>query len=241
MVRAGDPDIGNADWLDQPIEPYRVDLELTDKDEIRAGNTHLRILHTPGHSAGHISLYEPQEKILIAGDLFHRNDVGWLDTVREGESAIRRSLESLDRLAAFEIQKAYSGHGPEIGDPAKAIDSARSRLEKWLQNPEKAFWHACKRIFAFTLIMKDGLPEEEIGPYLLNCGWIKDFSESFGAEPESFVRDLTDEMTRSGGAVWKDEKLVASAPYRKPPADWAWVMPRDWPVRQSTNLRGNHE
>ncbi|HGE5780202.1 MULTISPECIES: MBL fold metallo-hydrolase [Bacillus] len=32
-------------------------------------------MYTPGHTLGHISLYEPVEEILICGDLFHKNDI----------------------------------------------------------------------------------------------------------------------------------------------------------------------
>lgn len=213
------------------MESYVIDTKLSDNDEIHSGSKTLKVLHTPGHTLGHISLYEPEEEILIAGDLFHNNDIGWLNIFREGVSSIQRSLESLDRLSKLQIKKAYSGHGPQIENPSAAIDSARSRFEKWLRTPEKISWHAMKRIFAFTLIMKDGLAKEEINNYLLNCGWFQDFARySFQLQPEEFIQVLLDEMIRSRAASWHNNRLIATTPYQAPPTEWKNknIMPKDW-------------
>ncbi|AZU60286.1 MBL fold metallo-hydrolase [Neobacillus mesonae] len=231
LINSCDPESCNAEWLDQPVEPYRVDIKLSDNDEIYTGSRTLKVLHTPGHTLGHISLYEPEEEILICGDLFHKNDVGWLNIFREGVASIQRSMESLNRLSQLRIRQAYSGHGPQIDYPLAAIDAARKRFEKWLKAPEKISWHACKRIFAFTLIMKNGLPKEEIDKYLLKCGWFLDFSRyAFQLQPEEFIQVLVDEMIRSGAANWHNNHLIATAPYVAPQKEWMDknIKPKDW-------------
>ncbi|MCG7345407.1 MBL fold metallo-hydrolase [Sporosarcina sp. ACRSL] len=231
LINSCDPEACSAEWLDQPVEPYRVDRKLVDNEEIQTGNRTLLVLHTPGHTLGHISLYDPEEQVLISGDLFHGNDIGWLNIFREGVSSIQRSMESLDRLSLLPIQKAYSGHGPQIENPHASIDAARKRLEKWLRSPEKIAWHACKRIFSFTLIMKDGIAKDEIGDYLISCGWFHDFARySFRVTPEEFIQILLDEMIRSGAATWQNGYLIASAPYNASEKKWLHmdVKPKDW-------------
>ncbi len=231
LINSRDPESCSAEWLDQPVEPYRVDRKLIHGDEIHTGSKTLQVLHTPGHTLGHISLYEPEEEILICGDFFHQSDIGWLNIYREGVSSIHRSLESLEQLSKLSIQQAYSGHGSQIENPMVAIDAARKRFEKWLHTPEKVAWHAVKRIFAFTLIMKNGLAKEVIDDYLLSCGWFRDFARySFQYQPEEFIQVLLDEMTRSGAAKWVDHVLIAAAPYQAPAKEWLarHTMPRDW-------------
>ncbi len=230
-INTGDPEACSSEWLDQSVDPYQVDLKLSDNDHIETGSSTFQVLHTPGHTLGHISLYEPESEILICGDLFHRDDVGWLNIFREGVSSIQRSLESIDRISTLQVKRAYSGHGPQIEDPHRSIDTARKRLENWLKNPERVSWHACKRIFAFTLIMKDGLPKEEIETYLLNCGWFHDFARyTFQLQPEEFIQVLVDEMIRSGAASWHQQRLIAMAPYVAPQKEWLDqnIKPKDW-------------
>jgi hydroxyacylglutathione hydrolase len=100
-------------------------------------------------------------------------------------------------------------------NPMSAIDAARKRFEKWLRMPEKVSWHACKRIFSFTLIMKNGVAKEEIDNYLLKCGWFQDFARySFQLHPEEFIQILLDEMIRSGAAGWHNNHLIAATPHQ---------------------------
>lgn len=232
IVNRRDPDACRARWLDQAVEPYHVDQPLTDGDTIDAGGIILQVLHIPGHTLGHIALYAPDHGVLISGDIVQHADVAWINPFNEGGSdALERTLASLDRLARLPLRVAYSGHGPVSTNPTASIDAARRRYEKWLADPQRAAWHACKRIFAYALIVYDGLLEAEVTPYLLRCAWFQDYGRhSFGLEPTDFVQPLLDEMLRAQAAVWQNGRLVALAPHTPPPPDWPTgpTHPADW-------------
>ena len=157
-----------SEWLKQPVEPYQVGLLLSDGDKLDTGSARIRVLHTPGHSLGHISLYLPESRELICGDLLQLNDLGFINIFREGAASLRIYLESLDKVARLSLQRIYPGHGQVIEEPDKIIDKARKRLESWLNRPENAAWHGCKRIFAYALMINGGLKMSEIGR--ASCG-----------------------------------------------------------------------
>ncbi len=50
MVNQRDREACSAEWLNQPIESYQVNIALSDGDEIDAGNIKLQVIHTPGHT-----------------------------------------------------------------------------------------------------------------------------------------------------------------------------------------------
>lgn len=232
LVNSRDPEACTSVWLDQPVETYHVDIKLSDNDEISTGERTLIVLHTPVHTLGHVCLYEPDEQVLVCGDFFHKNDVGWLNIFREGVAAIYRALEGLDRLSKLPIQKAYSGHGSSMDNPLMSIDAARKRYEKWLKEPQKIAWHGMKRVFAYALMIRNGLPQEEVHSYLLSCGWFVDFARYyFQMQPEEFIPELIAEMLRSKAARWQDGYLVAGAPFKAPSKDWVnnRIKPQDWP------------
>lgn len=231
LINRKDWEIGSANYLDQPIEPYRVTRMLEDGDLLRTGEKTFRVIHTPGHTLGHISLYEEDDEILITGDLFHRDDVGWFNIFREGVSAIHRSIESLERLQTMSIQKAYSGHGPRIDQPEQSIAEAIERLKRWAENRESIGWHACKRIYAYTLIIENGMHKNEIEKYLLNCAWFHDYARYvFHKEPTEFIDELLNEMIRSQAAKWSGSMLMATAPYDVVDKHWMKkrIRPQDW-------------
>lgn len=71
----------------------------------------VRVIHTPGHSKGHVSLLLEMDKVLIAGDLC-ANMMG-LDysTVYESRA---EGTESILKVAAYEFDIAVFGHGKPL-------------------------------------------------------------------------------------------------------------------------------
>lgn len=237
LINRRDSEACSARWLDQPVEPYHVDRFLVEDETVSTGTLVFRVLHTPGHTLGHVSLYEPNERILICGDAVHSNDVAWLNPYREGVGAIERTMESIERLLELDVRWACSGHGPAITEPDRAFRAALARYERWLDDPERAAWHAVKRIFAYALMIEDGLTRDAVEAYLLNCPWFRDFSRySFGMEPADFVDPLLAEMLRSSAAQWQGDRLMALTPYTPPPKEWPQVAhkPDTWPAPGET-------
>jgi hydroxyacylglutathione hydrolase len=231
MVNTRDVEACSAVWLDQPVEGYHVDRELSEGDEIDIGDAALRVVHTPGHTLGHISLYEPREQVLICGDAVHANDVSWINPFREGAGALQRTMSTLDRIARLPLQRMYSGHGPAVEAPLAAIDAARRRYEQWLVHPEKVGWHACKRIFAFALMIGGGLDEEVVSAALLAAPWFQDYSRFiFNQSPADFIEPFIAEMLRSGAAAWQHGRLVALTTYVSPSDGWlkSPARPAQW-------------
>lgn len=58
-----------AAWRPYQGEPTRV---LADGDELGLGGRTLRVVHTPGHSPGHIALHDRGSGLLFTGDLVYR-------------------------------------------------------------------------------------------------------------------------------------------------------------------------
>jgi glyoxylase-like metal-dependent hydrolase (beta-lactamase superfamily II) len=73
-----------------------------------------RVLSTPGHTQGSISLYSESKKILVSGDTLFPGDVGRTDLPGGDERALQKSLKLLRSL---EYDVLLSGHG--IGANAK--------------------------------------------------------------------------------------------------------------------------
>ena len=231
LVNQRDINACSAIWLAQPIQPYHIDRSLHKGDQIDAGEVTLEVIHTPGHTLGHMSLYAPQDQVLILGDVVHADDVSWVNIFREGVDALQRTMETIEKLMTYKAKVAVSGHGGIHHDPQSAMERALRRYEKWLQSPEKIAWHAVKRIFSYAMMLKNGIHESDMSAFLLSCPWFHDYSCTyFGTEPTDFVQPLLDEMVRSGAAEWQNGRMIPCTPYNAPPLDWypQSVPPRNW-------------
>ncbi len=88
---------------------FEITRVLSEGDEIGVGKKKYRVVLTPGHTPGSISLYEPKGGSLISGDTLFVDGVGRSDLPGGDENALLRSLE---RLSEMEIKNLYPGHGP---------------------------------------------------------------------------------------------------------------------------------
>lgn len=219
LINGRDPEAWEAGWLRQPIEGYSVARVLREGDRIETGASDWVVIETPGHTAGHLSLYCAAAGILVLGDALHHADIGWLSPLRA--ESLEQSAATLERLAGLPATVGYSGHGRAIVDVPGALGRARRRVEGWRRDPEAIGWHACKRIFAHALMLEDGLAESAVEPALLGWPWFCDHARLvFGCAPAALVGPLLQEMVRADAAYWADGRLLARAAYRAPPAGW---------------------
>jgi glyoxylase-like metal-dependent hydrolase (beta-lactamase superfamily II) len=96
--------------LPNAVPQTDIEEEVRDGDVLPfAGG--IRVLHTPGHSRGHICLLVENDSLLIAGDIC-ANMMGLdLSTVYEDASL---GLESIRKVSRLDFEKAGFGHGSAI-------------------------------------------------------------------------------------------------------------------------------
>lgn len=82
---------------------------LEDGDVLSYGGYTLRCIMTPGHSPGHMCLYDPSSKLMLTGDhvLF---DISPNITHNVGRDMLGDYLNSLEKMLHFEVETALPGH-----------------------------------------------------------------------------------------------------------------------------------
>jgi glyoxylase-like metal-dependent hydrolase (beta-lactamase superfamily II) len=100
------------------IPRFTVDERVEDGDVLPIAGG-LRVLHTPGHSAGHIALYLEKDDVLIAGDICAHMMGPGLSTVYEDRAL---GVQSILKAAQIPFGKAVFGHGrPLLQDAARRM------------------------------------------------------------------------------------------------------------------------
>ncbi len=89
-----------------------IDIDLAARETIGFGNTVLRIIPTPGHTPGHVCLFEPESRAVFTGDTLFADSIGRTDLPGGDYSWIMRSI--LDGLLPLGGDvRVYPGHGPD--------------------------------------------------------------------------------------------------------------------------------
>jgi hydroxyacylglutathione hydrolase len=78
------------------------DLVLGEENQLK-----LKVFHSPGHSPGHITIYWPEHKVLIAGDVIFYQSTGRVDLPGGNAEALKQSIQSLSEL---DVEYLLCGH-----------------------------------------------------------------------------------------------------------------------------------
>jgi glyoxylase-like metal-dependent hydrolase (beta-lactamase superfamily II) len=107
------------------VGPIVIDRVLEDGDTI--GNT-LQVIHTPGHTPGHISLYDKERQILIGGDVLF-NSILNIDGLFVPPPTVTKdwetSIVSARRLLSLKFEKLLLAH-----QSAPTLENAHQMIEK---------------------------------------------------------------------------------------------------------------
>lgn len=106
-------------------EEARV-VRLSDGRRLTVGDSLVEVVHTPGHSPGHLTFV--CESVALVGDLVAGSGSSWVGLPGGDVAAYLRSLE---RVAALHPDLLGPGHGPIVEDPASKLqEAAAHRVER---------------------------------------------------------------------------------------------------------------
>ena len=109
------------------FDPVAVGEPLTDGQVLDVAGG-LRVLHTPGHSPGHVSLLHQDSGVLITGDAIFNMASRMTWPMAAVCSSASQNKQSAHVLGELEYSVAAFTHGPEIRDNAR--ESVRSFLRR---------------------------------------------------------------------------------------------------------------
>jgi glyoxylase-like metal-dependent hydrolase (beta-lactamase superfamily II) len=116
-LRARWPRVEAFKWLAGSETGWRP---LEDGQTVRAGNTQLTVIHTPGHASDHVCFWNAADRQLYSGDMVLAGTTVMIPAGHGGN--LRQYLASLDLMARLGAVRIYPGHGPIIDRPAEIIE-----------------------------------------------------------------------------------------------------------------------
>jgi glyoxylase-like metal-dependent hydrolase (beta-lactamase superfamily II) len=107
---------------------------LQDGDTIGIADYLFECIETPGHTPGHICLYEPSKKIFICGDHILVDITPNITLSSEGQNPLKEYLMSLDKVYNLDVELVLPGHRRIFKDQKKRIrelkEHHQARLEE---------------------------------------------------------------------------------------------------------------
>ena len=94
-----------------PAEAFVPDRWLEDGDTVSFGKISLQVLHTPGHTPGHVVFYHEGQKLAFVGDVIFQGSIGRTDFPRGDFDTLINSINN--KLFPLGDEVTFvPGHGP---------------------------------------------------------------------------------------------------------------------------------
>jgi glyoxylase-like metal-dependent hydrolase (beta-lactamase superfamily II) len=126
---------------------------LKEESTLKVGDYAFRCIQTPGHSPGHMCLYEPEKKILVSGDHILSDITPNITRWPERENALKAYLTSLEKVYPLDVDLVLPGHRSIFKDHRKRIaelqDHHRRRLAEILdalRDGNKTAWDVAPHV-----------------------------------------------------------------------------------------------
>lgn len=120
MVAMRDATVGMEKYI---VTAY-PDIKLRDGDTITTGEFTFRVVWTPGHSSGHLCLYEPDKKILLSGDhILPRITPNISVHPQSIENPLGRYIDALKEVRLLDVELVLPGHDEPFTGVTARIDA----------------------------------------------------------------------------------------------------------------------
>jgi glyoxylase-like metal-dependent hydrolase (beta-lactamase superfamily II) len=91
--------------------PPPVDEYWTDRQRYKVGKLEFEVLHCPGHTPGHVVLFESRERKVFVGDVLFAGSIGRTDLPGGSTEQLLLSIKQ-KLLTLGDDVEVFSGHGP---------------------------------------------------------------------------------------------------------------------------------
>ncbi len=110
-------------------DPFEPDRWLEEGDVVEVGRCRLEVRHCPGHTPGHLVFHDPEEGLVVVGDVMFRGAIGRTDLPRGDYQALLRSIRE-KLLTLPDDTRVVPGHGPltTIGEERATNPWLRKRV-----------------------------------------------------------------------------------------------------------------
>jgi glyoxylase-like metal-dependent hydrolase (beta-lactamase superfamily II) len=117
--------------LERYVVPTQPDILLHDDETVTTGLFTFKVIWSPGHSSGHICLYEPEKKIFLSGDHILPTITPNVSVHPQAiENPLGRYFDSLNSLKNLEVERALPGHEKPFTDFRERIDAILKHHEQ---------------------------------------------------------------------------------------------------------------
>jgi glyoxylase-like metal-dependent hydrolase (beta-lactamase superfamily II) len=175
-------------------------------DSHRWGNMDWEVHAAPGHDPHSVILFAPEHRLLMSADALWQNGFGVVFPELVGIDAFDEVGQTLDLIERLDPAIVIPGHGAVFTDLAPALSLARSKLNAFVQNPERHARYGTKVLLKFKLLEWGRISKTEFCDWALQVPYFNDLHQRYGQghDLSTWLDMMLAELARNGALEVRD-------------------------------------
>ena len=202
-VRRWDADALSYLPTGQSCARFHFDATLAPGSSLRLGQREWQLHAAPGHDPHSVILFEPELRLLISADALWEQGFGVVFPEIEGADAFAAVADTLDLIESLQPRLVIPGHGALFADVARALQTARQRLARFVAEPQRHAWHAAKVLLKFKLLEQQRIALPDLRHWVEQTVYFARLRECYFADQglHTWLAALVEDLLRSGAAA----------------------------------------
>lgn len=186
---------------------------LSPGERLTLGGLDWLVIGAPGHDPDSVMLHCADARVLISADALWENGFGVIFPELDGESGFAEQEAVLETIAQLDVATVIPGHGAPFAAVGPALERAFARIA-WLKaDPARNARNALKVLIVFKLLEVREMRFDALAAMLRDAAAMRAAAVQLAPERQwpALLRDLTNELAKSGAVAVEGERLIAPA------------------------------
>ncbi|OYU44813.1 MAG: MBL fold metallo-hydrolase [Burkholderiales bacterium PBB4] len=193
----------------QQCPRFHLNATLQPGTEMRLGDLRWQVHAAPGHDPHSVILFEPQSRTLISADALWERGFGVVFPELDGHNAFAEVGATLELIATLDPRQVIPGHGAPFTGVNTALAYARSRLQVFVEFPERHRQYAAKVLLKFKLLEAQSLEREALFAWASGTSYFAGLlSQAGAASARGALEALVKDLVRSGAAIEVGSRII---------------------------------
>lgn len=203
FVRDWDPLLLGYVGTGQHCPTFVANKVLAIGHEFIVGGISWRCFAAPGHDPHSFILFSPSNGICITADALWENGFGVVFPEIEGEEGYDDVLASLDLIESLQPSMIFPGHGAPFSDISSALNRARVRLARFIDQPESHALYAAKVLVKFKLLELQRIDIQALKSWAMSASHLEKIHQAYstGRSFDDWFDFVCNDLVRSGAAL----------------------------------------
>jgi glyoxylase-like metal-dependent hydrolase (beta-lactamase superfamily II) len=203
VVQRWDMDALTFARTDQRCERFAADVGMRIGETIAIGPTTWQIHAAKGHDHDAVMLFEPEHRVLIAGDALWERRLAIVFPELAGAEGFASNLETLALIERLNVALVIPGHGRPFQDVQGALAASRRRLQRYQADPKEHRYQAQRALLMFHMLEHQSRDEQVLVRWLQKAEIFQQTSSADDVAASQCIESLV-----TAGAVIRHEGSI---------------------------------